>query len=72
MTSSQSYKVINFARSQFIFVYIPMYSPELSLVEKIFASLKIRCISVQTRKSINWEKPENIDIISTELIVIKN
>ena len=37
-------KVLNFIRRiRFIYTYIPMYTPEFSLVEKIFALLKMRC-----------------------------
>ena len=64
-------KVLSFIEtSSCTYVYIPMYTPEFSPVEKIFAILKIRCKSLRLRGSINWGKSEGYEIVSHEMAAI--
>ena len=66
-------KVLSFIhKSQFNYVYIPMYTPEFSPVEKIFALLKSKWKSFQTRKSVDWGKPDGFKIIASEMETIES
>ena len=59
-------------KSEYTYIFIPMYTPEFSPVEKIFAMLKTKCKSIRSRKSINWRKSEGFDVIIKEVSALNN
>ena len=60
------------SNSSFTYVFISMYTPEFSPVEKIFAILKDRCKSFRLRESINLGQQVGYRTISNEMTKISS
>ena len=53
--------------SQYMYVYIPMYTPEYSPVENLFGILKSKCKRFRSQRSIYWWKEEGANVIVNEM-----
>ena len=53
--------------SQYMYVYIPMYTPEYSPVENLFGILKSKFKRFRSQRSIYWWKEERDNIIVNEM-----